>query len=156
MNDAPKKAKNAESRLATTEPAAQPETFDVLILPSALFFIERIEVPAALDASELDDFAELSMEGLAPFPLEQLNWGFLVDSERTVLLLYATPKDRLKRTGYDKLEAYTWVLPDFACLYGARFPQALEVILHGENHCTRLSFPAGEGLPLSIESLAPT
>jgi hypothetical protein len=133
------------------EQGAAPETVDVMILPAEFFFVEHIEIPSALEAGELDDFAELTMEGLAPFPLEQLNWGFLCDSENQTLILYAALRDRLKREGYEALEDYTWVLPDFACLLGARFAEPVHVVLKTPGHATYLEFPGGQKLPTVVE-----
>ncbi|MGZ0707482.1 hypothetical protein ACWPKO_03995 [Coraliomargarita sp. W4R53] len=126
---------------------------DVLLLPAEYFFVETVEVPTALAANELADFAELSMEAIAPFPLEQLRWGFLVAPDSQSLLIYAAVKDRLKRAGHNELESYTWVLPDFATLHGARFNCDTEVILHGEQYNTALRLPSGESMPEQIRSL---
>ena len=134
---------------------AEPENTpprDVLILPSECFFIELIEVPSALESNELDDFAELSIEGLAPFPIEQLCWGFLISPADDQILLYAALRDRLKRDGYTDLQEYTWVLPDFATLLGARFSQPTKIHLAGESAATLLELPDGEGLPHGIVS----
>jgi Tfp pilus assembly protein PilN len=135
---------NIDSETESTPPR------DVLIVPSEFFFIESVEVPSALEPSELDDFAELSIEGFAPFPLEQLCWGYLASSSNDQILLYAALRDRLKREGFTDLEEYTWVLPDFATLHGARFPQARKIFLIGETSSTLLDQPSGEGLPQSI------
>lgn len=123
---------------------------DVLIVPSDFFFIELVEVPSALEPGELEDFAELSIESFAPFPLEQLCSGYLVSPEGDQILLYAALGDRLKREGFVDLEEYTWVLPDFATLHGARFPQATKIHLTGETSATLLEQPSGEGLPQNI------
>lgn len=151
MNDSRIALEEAEPTQPSPEQQAAPEPFDVCILPAELFFIERMEIPAALDANELDDFAELSMESLAPFPLEQLNWGFLCDLENQTLVLYAALRDRLKRAGYEALESYTWVLPDFACLLGARFAEPVDVALKAQQHTSHLRFSAGEELPFVVE-----
>jgi hypothetical protein len=154
VNDSSTTSGETERPPSTSEPARTPppEQSDLLILPGKFFFVERIEVPTALEAGELDDFAELSMEGLAPFPLEQIHWGFLCSPDRQSLIIYAALKERLKRAGYEGLEAYTWVLPDFACLYGARFGEPVDVLLHSPGQTTRLEFPAGEDLPLFVET----
>jgi len=126
---------------------------EVLVLPADYFFVESVEVPTALAAGELADFAELSMEAIAPYPIEQLRWGFLVAPDGQHILVYAAVKDRLKRAGHGDLEAYTWVLPDFATLHGARFNRDTEVILHGEHYNTSLFHPSGEAMPENIRSL---
>ena len=140
-----------------TQIAPEPESVplpDVLVLPADYFFIEKVEVPTALDPAELADFAELSMEAVSPFPLDQLRWGFLIAPDGQHLLIYAALKERLKLAGYAELETYTWVLPDFTTLQGARFTQDTEVILEGERYTTSFLFICGEGLPENIRSLS--
>lgn len=154
MNDSHKEPLDTEPSDPLPQREALPEDDEVRILPSEFFFIERVEIPAALEAGELDDFAELSIESLAPFPLEQLYWGFLCDLPSQSLILYATPRERLKRAGHESLESYTWVLPDFACLLGARFAETVDVVLQTTGPGTRLQFSGGEGLPLLVEALA--
>ena len=139
-----------------TQIASDPESIplpDVLLLPAEYFFIEKVEVPPALASTELADFAELSMEAIAPFPLEQLRWGFLTAPDGQHLLIYAALKDRLKRAGYDDLETYTWVLPVFATLHGARFTEPTEIILLGDNFDTACHHPGGDALPENIRNL---
>lgn len=126
---------------------------EVLVLPAEYFFVESVVVPPALAPGELDDFAELSMEAIAPFPLEHLRWGFLTAPDGQKILIYAAVKDRLKRAGHADLEAYTWAIPDFATLHGARFDRDTEIVLRGERYDTALSLPSGEALPENIRSL---
>lgn len=133
------------------EPGTSPQP-DVLLVPAEFFFVERVEVPSAVTPGELADYAELSMESLAPFPLEQLRWGFLAAPDGRRLLIYAALNERLKRAGYKDLESHTWVLPDFASLHGARFAEAVEIVLHNETHDTRIFHPGGEELPVSVRS----
>ncbi|WPJ94665.1 hypothetical protein SH580_14620 [Coraliomargarita algicola] len=129
-----------------------PPQADVLLLPAEYFFVESVEVPPALAPNELADFAELSMESIAPFPLEQLRWGFLTAPDGQSLLVYAALNDRLKRAGYTELENYTWVLPDFATLYGARVNSDTEIVLLGDAYDTTLKLPSGESIPQQIRS----
>jgi hypothetical protein len=126
---------------------------DVLVLPAEYFFIEKVEVPTALAPAELTDFAELSMEAVSPFPLDQLRWGFLIAPDGQHLLIYAALKERLKLAGQTELETHTWVLPDFTTLQGARFTQDTEVVLEGEHYTTSFLLPSGETLPENIRSL---
>jgi Tfp pilus assembly protein PilN len=134
------------------ESAPQPDALEVLVLPAEYFFIEQVEVPSALAANELADFAELSIEAIAPFPLEQLRWGFLTAPDGNNILIYAALRDRLKRAGHGDLETYTWVLPDFATLHGARFSRDVEVTLAGEAFDTCFFHPSGEAIPENIRS----
>ena len=139
-----------------TQTAPEPESVplpDVLVLPAEYFFIEKVEVPTALAPAELADFAELSMEAVSPFPLDQLRWGFLIAPDGQHLLIYAALKERLKLAGHTELETYTWVLPDFTTLQGARFTRDTEVVLEGEHYTTSFLLPSGEASPENIRSL---
>ena len=107
----------------------QEKAESVLLLPGHLFFVESVELPPALETDEVADFAELSIEGIAPFPIEQLNWGFLYSEGASSILIYATHRDRLKQIGVQDIDQYVWVLPDFAALQGAHFPDNTEIAL---------------------------
>ena len=100
-----------ESKNISQEADHSPQS-DVLILPSEYFFTERVNVPKDVSSSELPDFAELSIEGIAPFPLDQLRWGFVPSVDGKSALIYAAHNERLKRAGFTDLESYKWVLPD--------------------------------------------
>lgn len=126
----------------------------MLLVPGHLFFVDRIELPESLERSELDDFAELSLENLAPFPVEHLYWGYLYSESSGSILLYASFKERLKAQGFKDLETYLWVLPDFATLFGSSFAEATTLELLGESSRSRIVFAAGEVLPQSVESEA--
>ena len=139
-----------------TQIAPEPESvplLDVLVLPAEYFFIEKVEVPTALSPAELSDFAELSMEAVAPFPLDQLRWGYSSAPDGQHLLIYAALNDRIKLAGHPELESYTWVIPDFTTLNGARFTRDTEVVLEGEHYTTGFLLPSGGGLPENIRSL---
>ncbi|HKK19081.1 MAG TPA: PilN domain-containing protein [Opitutales bacterium] len=137
---------------------AEPEVHvpsPVLTLPGYLFFVDRIELPEALEASEIDDFAELSLEGLAPFPIEQLYWGFLHSESAGSILLYAAYKERIKGLGYENLENYLWVLPDFAALWGASFSETTRLQLESDEGFCEIEFGAGQNLPSKVVGFGP-
>lgn len=133
----------------------QPEALkseQVLLLPGHLFFIECVELPKGLEDSEIKEFAELSIESIAPFPIEQLNWGFLYAEDASSLLVYAAHRDRLKKEGIEEIEAYAWVLPDFASIANASFSRDNEVILLNDQSLSYLRFEGGRKIPTTILS----
>ena len=139
-----------------TEPreAAEPPAPErVLLVPGHFFFTESFEVPTGLETGEVGDFAELSLESIAPFPVEQLNWGFFEDAGTGRLLVFATHRERLKQAGFEAIEGYTWVLPDFATLLGARFEENTCVRLQNEASALELHYEAGAAAPRSIRAL---
>jgi len=134
----------------TSTPTETAPAEQVLVLPGHLFFIESIEVPVDLEPSEIQDFVELSLESLAPFPVDQLNWGYLYDEESPIILLYAAHRDRLKQAGYTDLQSYAWVLPDFATLTGACFPDETLVALESSNNLSLCLFDKGTSIPRTV------
>ncbi|CAA6690607.1 MULTISPECIES: hypothetical protein [unclassified Lentimonas] len=136
---------NPTSTPTETAPAEQ-----VLVLPGHLFFIERIEVPVDLEPSEIQDFVELSLESIAPFPIDQLNWGYLYSEDAPDILLYATHRDRLMAAGYTELQSYAWVLPDFSTLTGACFPDETLVALESADNVSLLLFAKGASIPSTV------
>lgn len=68
----------------------------VRVLPGARFFVRAVDLPTELDRADIDSFAELTLEQLAPFPLDQLAWGFLHRPGSRRILLYAAYLDRLE------------------------------------------------------------
>jgi hypothetical protein len=138
---------------STTSPATEiAKSEQILVLPGHLFFIEGIEIPVALEPGEIADFAELSLESIAPFPIEQLNWGYLYEPQASSLLLYATHRDRLKSAGYNDLQAYAWVLPDFAALAGAQFNEPTQVILDSSEHLSLVHYPKDSLIPIAVHA----
>ena len=134
----------------TSTPTETAPAEQVLVLPGHLFFIESIEVPVELEPSEIQDFVELSLESVAPFPVDQLNWGYLYNEESPNILLYAAHRDRLKNAGYTDLQSYAWVLPDFATLTGACFPDETLVALESTNNLSLCLFEKGMSIPRTV------
>ena len=134
-----------------TEPAAERS---LCLLPGHLFFIEGLELPEGLSEEEIPSFAELSLEANAPFPIEQLNWGYLCDREARRLLYFATHQDRLKQAGYQDLENHTWVLPDFLALYGLNPGSGTHHFQSALSHAT-VNFGESPTVPDAIEAQPP-
>jgi hypothetical protein len=61
----------------------------------------------------MQNFAEVTMEGLAPMPLEQLSWGYLAQDGAANILLFAASRDRLTQDGLAPEESFFHVLPSF-------------------------------------------
>lgn len=141
------------SEAKTVEDAPPPQE-QVLLVPGHAFFVERLELPEGLQSGEIANFAELSLETLAPFPIEQLIWGFIKDDASRGILLYATHRDRLKQLGFPELGSFRWVLPDFAPLATLRFDRPLTLRFEGECGAARLEFEAQKALPHGIVARA--
>ena len=85
----------------------------VCLVPGDYFFIECIEVANEITDTEKSDFLMLQIEGLSPFPLDQILWGYFALEGSDHYLIYAALKDRLALEKIDELEHFTWVIPSF-------------------------------------------
>jgi len=137
------KAQNTENNDAIERP-------EVCLIPGRLFFVEHVEVPDVLETKEINGFAELSLESISPFPIEQLYWGYLYKEGAQQIILYASHRDRLKQEGFTDLEQYVWVLPDFATLAGAYFAGSTAVHLKSGQQPQVLLFDSGNSVPKEI------
>ncbi len=88
----------------------------ILLVPGNLFFCETVELPEEVEPAGLEEFAELTLESLSPFSLEHLYWGCLADWGTRRVWIYAALSERLRACGYEDLESYRQVLPDFVAL----------------------------------------
>ena len=89
----------------------------ICLIPSQFFFVEFISFENKQNQPSSDKeayrFFELQLESLSPLPLDQLLWGYYTPTNAKQTILYACLKSRLANEGYDALEGYTWVLPQF-------------------------------------------
>lgn len=85
----------------------------ILLVPGACFFCHKLDLPEGIAEPDIDQFAEFSLEGMSPFPIEQLAWGFFHRPKSSHILIYAAYKDRLRREGFDDLEIHQHVFPSF-------------------------------------------
>jgi len=124
----------------------------VLYVPGEVFVVAN--VPSALHIKDQLSLAKLELEQLAPFSLEQLNWGFFTFPGEEHMLLYAAVKDRLKSLGSNKLEKSYYVFPSFLCgLTGHVFQQKTVRFLWCDQTLSCLLFEANQKLPSQIHSL---
>lgn len=101
--------------------------------PANLFFQKTIYLPEGLENDTLDSFAELEMEQLSPFPLEQLAWGFFRDLEARAIFLFAAVKPRLPETLLEHWDGYNHVYASFVHLIGIRRSEPTLIgLYHGD------------------------
>ena len=65
-------------------------------LPGELFYTERMELPGAMSAQEAEQAIETLLEAHAPFPVESLNFGAVVDRSSGEAFVYAASRERIE------------------------------------------------------------
>ncbi len=125
----------------------------VLLLPGYLFFTEMVEIPDGMQEDELEPLAELTLEGLTPFDLDQLHWGYAWDMGSGVLFVFAVYKERLRQEGYSNLDDYRQVYPDFLALDSSNQDHPQILIIEHPGSVTAAAFPKGSRIPVAISGL---
>ncbi len=121
----------------------------LLLVPGHFFYGHRFAVPVEMPPSEVPAFIELALEGVSPFPLEQLAWGFIHEPTEGQAYAYATSLGRLRQyIGEQGLESFHYALPGFIAQYGVVFrrPTVRFIAQHGA--VTALLYAEGKRLPL--------
>jgi hypothetical protein len=123
----------------------------VAMLRSEAFFCRLIDVPAGTQASDVGGLAQLELESRAPFPVENLAWGFVTSGGAA--LVFAATQERAS-AGLEKgLDPLRFALPAFLpfCLETPHSESAVSICVCGDS-ASALFFDAGKSLPSKIVS----
>ncbi|MDP0501633.1 MAG: PilN domain-containing protein [Verrucomicrobiota bacterium JB022] len=139
--------------------ALSPETAEVAEhtpiqwIPGHLCFAQLAELPPELPPEEYAAFAELTLEGSSPFPVEQLCWGYWTDAERHQLLLVAVPRFRLEQAGLKLDEKAAHVFPGFLTAVTRVEAPVVVRFVEASGSMTALRLEKGKPLPQAVRSV---
>ena len=123
----------------------------VPLVPTGYCFLHRQFKPQEANTPEdVRAFANLSLEGLSPFPPEQLAWGWLDAPRQNFLWIVAAYKERLAREAVAIDSKSFYVLPAFTAACAVGFPHARKVFLWEEDTLTALAFTENGLWPYEI------
>jgi len=132
---------------------AQRPLHAILLVPAEMFFCRAIPLPTGIEASDIPQFVEISLEAIAPFPIEQMAWGYLRDPGSTRILIYAAYSNTLRQNGFGDMDRYYHALPGFIAGVVRRFEQPTVIFLYCEKGLSALFYVAGDSLPVKIISV---
>ncbi len=122
----------------------------VRFVPAAYLFVHAEPLPDGMQPSELEGFASVTLEGLAPLPLEQLAWGYLSHPKSRHVLLFSAFNDRLNNASLSPEESFFHVLPSFFAAAPAN-GAAQWVFIWEAGHVAAVHYLAGEVIPARVE-----
>jgi hypothetical protein len=122
------------------------------LTPADALFTRKVELPPNLEWEDKLAYIELALEGNAPFPMEQLAWGFLESEDSPFVFVYATPKSRLRRLEIEDAEKYHQLFPGFISLFGETFDKPSVRFLSQNGVISALVFPANNPVPEKVLS----
>ena len=126
----------------------------VLLVPGEIFYCHSLTLPPEISDSEIDQFAELSLEGLSPFPLDQLLWGYLRDEKISLILIYAAYRESINKLGVENLDQYYHVLPNFITINGVSFDEPSITFISENNSMSALTFSAHSTVPENVFTIS--
>src|SRR5688500_9373992 len=107
----------------------------VALLPDALFFTRLVPVTKGATSAEAAAQLELALEGISPFPLAQLYYGWFWVPGSEQALAFAAYRRRFTPEQTEAWDRAELVIPAFAAVLGAEVGKATTIVLS-----------AGEGL----------
>ena len=123
----------------------------VALLPDSAFFTRAVPVTAGATASEAAGQIELALEGLAPFPLTQLYYGWFWRTGAEHALLFAAYRRRFTAEQAAEWEGAELVIPAFASVLGAAVEPATTVLLTSPGSVTAVHW-AADGAPAGVQT----
>jgi hypothetical protein len=112
------------------------------------FFVRRVDLVAGEPAAAQ---ARLALEGMAPFPPEQLYFGQVAAGDGASMLVFAAFRRRFSVDETEAWERAAIVTPEFAPMLSARPSPGDAALLHvGESRINALAWRAGEELPAAV------
>lgn len=122
--------------------------------PAHWFFCRRIEIPADLEKGEEEGFALLELEGLSPFPLEHLHFGYILDESGRFAFVFAAYKRRFEKVDSSDWRRIDAVLPDFLIALHREAKSDDGLVLVTETSLAAFSFDSQSSLPAAFYSEA--
>lgn len=124
----------------------------VLLLPSHLFFVRSLDLPAGISAEEVPSFVELSLEQISPFALNQLYYGYYLPADASRVLIFAAYRKQLSIYEDESWTAADLVLPEFASALGLSREAPTLVFLQNDFELTAVYWAQGSEVPDRIVS----
>ncbi len=126
----------------------------VVWIPSSCFYAERIDLPEGIQVPDVESFLLLELEQVAPFPVESLYYGYILDHPQvpTQALLYATYVERVRALMGQDLSLAFYALPDFFAFLPWLHTQNMGRYIFNGHSLALLVFEKGSALPSKVYS----
>lgn len=134
------------SALSKYIPSAPPPPPVVLARGDA-FFVRRV---ALAEGEPIDAQVVLALEGMAPFPPEQLYYGYLPSPDGKSALVFSAFRRRFEAVDTEGWDGAALVTPEFVAWFHVRPAGSGFSVWAGEGRVTAIAWTEGEQLPTSV------
>lgn len=126
---------------------------EVVVLPDQRFFVRSVALVRDADSGSIREQLELALEGMAPFPVNQMLWGYWTTPESDHALVFAAYRKRFTPEETETWGEAEWVGPQLASLLGEKAPAAATTwMVRTEDGLTAVHFGDGSGVPTVVRS----
>jgi hypothetical protein len=115
----------------------------VALLPDGLFFVRAVGIDAGAAPGEVASQVELALEAIAPFPLNQVYYGYYWVPGAGRALVFAAYRRRFPPEVAAGWSGAELVLPAFAALLGSEVEPATTLVLAGADGLTAIHWEDG-------------
>ncbi len=145
-------ASTVQEKPVQNEPASDATAPGILLLPSHLFFVRTLTLPAGIKPDEIPSFVEVSLEEMSPFTLPQLFYGYYLPADSSRVLVFAAYRRKLEVYLGDAWDEADLVIPDLAALVGMSPEGPTLVFLENELEATAAYWENGGAVPDRVAS----
>jgi hypothetical protein len=114
----------------------------VALLPDALFFTRSVPVTKGATGADAVAQLELALEGISPFPLSQLYYGWFWVPGSEHAMAFAAYRRRFTAEQIAEWEQAELVMPAFAAGFGADVDAATTIVLNSPDGITAIHWNA--------------
>jgi len=126
----------------------------VEVMPDQRFFWRSVELVTDAEAGSPREQIELALEGMAPFPLAQMWWGFWTRPGATHALVFAAFQKRFTADETEFWDQAEWVGPRMACLLAQADPAAATTwLVRSTDGMTAVHFGDDSGVPTHVRTV---
>jgi hypothetical protein len=125
-----------------------------VLLPDHVFFLRVVPLAAGTQPAEVPGQAELALEGLSPFSVAQLCYGYYFRPEAGRMLVYAAYRRRFTVEDAEAWADADAVLPTFAACLGLAPKEPAALLVNGPDFVTAIGWDGRDGVPAVVRTRA--
>jgi hypothetical protein len=124
---------------------------EVVVLPDQRFFVRSVGLVRDADSGSVREQLELALEGMAPFPVAQMLWGYWTTPAADHALVFAAYRKRFTTEETENWSEAEWVGPQLAVLLGEPAPPAATTwLVRTTEGLTAIHFGDDSGVPTDV------
>lgn len=127
-------------------------TRKVVLLPDTHFFCRTVPVPALASPAEVAAQIEITLEGMAPFPVAQMYHGHYWRPGARNALVYAAYRKRFPSEQVETWAEAEAVMPAFASMLHAKVAGSTTLLIWTEKTLTAIRWEDPNDAPISVHA----